>query len=53
MIPAETERKTGYEAPQVVDYGDLLDLTAAGRSGDFTDAFFPHGTPVDQFTFSN
>ncbi len=31
----------GYEAPQVVDYGDLQDLTAACLGGTGGDAGFP------------
>jgi hypothetical protein len=42
-----------YGAPQVVDYGDLVQLTAAAADGAFTDATFPPGTPRGDITFSN
>jgi hypothetical protein len=41
-----------YEAPKVVDYGDLVELTAGGNTGQFTDADFPAHTPKDDLTFS-
>ena len=34
----------GYEAPRVVDYGDLKELTAACLGGTGGDAFHPGGT---------
>jgi len=34
----------GYEAPQVVDYGDLQTLTAACLGGTGCDALHPGGT---------
>jgi hypothetical protein len=42
-----------YEAPQVKDYGTLVELTAAQQTGNFTDADFPAGTPKEDLTFSN
>jgi hypothetical protein len=41
-----------YETPEVVDYGDLRDLTAQHHSGDFTDQDFPAHTPKGALTFS-
>lgn len=41
-----------YVAPQVVDYGDLVELTAASQNGGFTDATFPAHTPAANITFS-
>jgi hypothetical protein len=41
-----------YETPKVEDYGDLKDLTAGARAGNFTDASFPAHTPFSQITFS-
>jgi hypothetical protein len=38
-----------YEAPQVVDYGDLQELTAACLGGTGGDAFDPSGQ-AGQFT---
>jgi hypothetical protein len=42
-----------YGTPRVVDYGDLVQLTAAAQNGNFTDAAFPPGTPRGDITFSN
>lgn len=42
-----------YESPDVVDYGDLVELTAAQSDGGFTDAMFPADTPRSELTFSN
>lgn len=42
-----------YGAPQIVDYGDLVELTAAASDGAFTDAAFPPGTPRGDITFTN
>jgi hypothetical protein len=39
---------TDYEKPEVTDYGDLRDLTAATSVGTQTDV--PKGTPVPPFT---
>ena len=41
-----------YEKPEVADYGDLVDLTAAGSDGDQLDADFPAGTSRGNLTFS-
>jgi hypothetical protein len=41
-----------YAAPQVVDYGDLVQLTAAAEHGGYTDAAFPAHTPFGDLTFS-
>lgn len=42
-----------YEAPVVVDYGTLVELTAAQQDGNFTDRDFPVNTPKQDLTFSN
>jgi hypothetical protein len=42
-----------YEAPRVLDYGSLTDLTAGQIDGNFLDADFPEGTPKSELTFSN
>jgi hypothetical protein len=42
-----------YEAPQVIDYGTLVELTAGQTNGNFTDRDFPAHTPKDDLTFSN
>lgn len=48
----ETPRTT-YEKPCVVDYGDLVELTAGQATGFYTDADFPQGTFYGDLTFSN
>lgn len=42
-----------YETPKIVDFGDLVELTAQQTNGEFLDAAFPEGTPKSQLTFSN
>jgi hypothetical protein len=44
--------ESNYEAPHIVDYGHLTDLTAGNTNGDFTDATFPVHTPKQDVTFS-
>jgi hypothetical protein len=44
--------ETGYEKPRIVDYGDLVELTAASGTGEFLDATFPAGTKWGDVTFS-
>lgn len=41
-----------YEKPMVVDYGDLIELTAGQSTGASTDATFSAGTPFSHLTFS-
>jgi hypothetical protein len=41
-----------YEAPKVVDYGTLVELTAGQMDGDYTDRNFPVNTPKRDLTFS-
>jgi len=41
-----------YEAPKVVDYGDLFELTQGMRDGDHLDADFPAGTSRGDLGFS-
>ena len=41
-----------YEAPKVVDYGTLIELTAGQSDGDYTDRDFPANTPKRDMTFS-
>jgi hypothetical protein len=45
--------ETGYVKPQIVDYGDLVELTAQTGSGEFLDADFPAGTKWGDVTFSS
>jgi hypothetical protein len=50
---AMDERHTAeYEAPRVVGYGDLVELTAEGSDGDCLDADFAAGTRKSSLTFS-
>jgi hypothetical protein len=49
----QTEAKVTYETPNIADYGDLVELTAAADpNANFLDADFPAGTPRDELTFS-
>jgi hypothetical protein len=41
-----------YESPKVVDYGTLVDLTAARDHSHHTDCNFPSGTPSHDMCFS-
>lgn len=41
-----------YEAPKVVDYGTLVQLTAGQSDGNYTDRAFPTHTPKKDLTFS-
>jgi hypothetical protein len=51
VTPIENEAPK-YEAPEVVDYGDLIELTAASGSGGCLDADFQAGTKFGDLTFS-
>jgi hypothetical protein len=46
------EAQTKYEAPEIVDYGDLTALTAGSADGQFLDADFPAGTSRGSLGFS-
>jgi hypothetical protein len=48
----ESTDNQSYAAPQVIDYGDLVQLTAAASHGAYTDAAFSSHTPVADLTFS-
>ena len=41
-----------YQAPKVVDLGDLVAVTAAQMNGNFLDRDFPANTPKSDLTFS-
>jgi len=41
-----------YTPPEIVDYGDLTDVTAGGQTGENLDAAFPDNTPRSDLTFS-
>lgn len=49
---ASLEAPDAYEAPSVVDYGTLQEVTAGASSGTLTDAVFPAGTDPNSFTFT-
>jgi hypothetical protein len=51
-MKTEKVNTQGYEKPTVRDYGDLAELTAGARNGNFTDATFPQNTPKSSLTFS-
>jgi hypothetical protein len=42
-----------YDKPEIVDYGDLVELTAGASTGKFLDATFPVGTAAADLTFTN
>jgi hypothetical protein len=51
-VNGSDEAQTKYEAPAIVDYGDLTALTAGAADGAFLDADFPAGTAKGQLGFS-
>jgi len=51
-LQAEPETPAEYEKPMVVDYGDLIELTAGGTTGGALDATFQAGTAYGKLTFS-
>jgi hypothetical protein len=42
-----------YEAPRIVDYGTLVELTAQQADGNRTDRDFPIHTPKEDLTFTD
>jgi hypothetical protein len=46
------EETSPYEPPRVVDYGDLVELTAGDANGENLDATYPLGTPRGKLGFS-
>ena len=52
-METKTAATVSYEKPRVVDYGDLVELTAGTSSGEYTDADFPSGTKTSDLTFSS
>jgi hypothetical protein len=52
-VEAKETPITAYEKPHVVDYGDLVELTAGTSSGNYLDADFQVGTPRGSLTFSS
>lgn len=48
----EQGRTSTFEAPAIVDYGDLTELTAGQSTGNFLDQTFPVNTPLGRLTFS-
>lgn len=48
----QTGTASEYEKPTVRDYGDLAELTAGAKTGNYLDATFPVHTPKSQLTFS-
>ena len=49
---ADKNAQVEYEQPEIADYGDLRELTAAAHTGNATDATFPAHTPFSHLTFS-
>jgi hypothetical protein len=46
------DKNVEYEQPEIADYGDLRELTAAATTGGSLDASFTVHTPFNQLTFS-
>ena len=51
-METKTTELTEYEAPHVVDFGDLVELTAGSSDGCYLDSSFPAGTQKSNLTFS-
>jgi hypothetical protein len=51
-MDAKQPEATTYEKPEVIDYGDLKELTERQVVGIKTDKTFPAGTPLFDLTFS-
>jgi hypothetical protein len=51
-MPINEHEIPEYEAPQVVDYGDLVELTAGSADGCYLDADFPANTKKSALGFS-
>jgi hypothetical protein len=51
-LDSSDTQTTAYEPPAIVDYGDLVELTAAGLDGDCLDADFSAGSAKGRLTFS-
>ena len=47
------EHTVEYERPDVVDYGDLVELTAGNSDGESLDQTFQVGTLKSNLTFSD
>jgi hypothetical protein len=41
-----------YQGPEILDLGELQDLTAGQQDGEQLDRDFPAGTPKSDLTFS-
>jgi hypothetical protein len=52
-VEAQETPSIEYEEPRVVDYGDLVELTAGTSFGNYLDADFPSGSPRGSLTFSS
>jgi hypothetical protein len=52
LCSANPRKRMDYVKPEIMDYGDLAELTAGLTDGDFTDAAFPVNTPKRDLTFS-
>ena len=46
-------QQSAYESPEIVDYGDLVELTAGHACGHSLDSAFQTGTYADHPSFSN
>jgi hypothetical protein len=52
LKPESKHEAPEYEAPRIVDYGHLTDLTAGTHVGSQTDATFPRNTPKSKVLLS-
>ena len=47
------DQRFEYEIPTVADYGDLVEMTAAGSDGNCLDLDYSAGTKKGSLTFSS
>jgi hypothetical protein len=52
FLPTDLRDSMEYIKPEIVDHGDLAELTAGTHTGNHLDANFPAGTTRGDLTFS-
>jgi hypothetical protein len=52
MVETSKTKKAVYTRPRLVEHGTVEQLTRGFATGNYIDADFPAGTPVNQVTFS-
>lgn len=50
---SEPEQNVEYEPPEIVDFGDLVELTAGQLHGHYLDAAFVAGPHADHLSISD